>query len=266
MNQGTCSIAQCEKPKKARGWCAMHYARYTRFGDPEATPPRFAEKICTVEGCGGKAKGRSLCGMHYARLLTHGDALYGGAGRSRGEWGRTHEEAFSAAPKAVNAKTGCIEWGGITRHGYGIIQSKVYGSRMAHRVSYSMHNGDLPDDLHVCHTCDNPPCVNPEHLFLGDDKVNVDDMMSKMRHSYGVRHPGAKLDDARVVAILEAFDGGAPRPALAKAYGVSPATVQKITERKSWRHVKFVPTGRLLAHPAWASALDGVAERLQLTT
>lgn len=85
----------------------------------------------------------------------------------------------------INEVTDCWEWqGGTNNIGYGMIrdESKM---RTAHRVSYEEHNNvKIPAGLCVCHTCDNPSCVNPAHLWLGTMKQNMDDMMNKGRGAF----------------------------------------------------------------------------------
>lgn len=194
---------------------------------------------CMVSGCDAAVVARSLCTKHYDRARNVGDIGFGP--RMRRAPGMTHAEAFLATPK-VESTSGCLEWSGHrSSYGYGIIQSKPFGSRGAHRVALEIFLGEaIPDHLHVCHRCDNPPCVNPEHLFLGDDAVNVADMIDKARHAHGEGCRQAKLTEAEVLEILSRYaGGGVGRPELAREYGVSASCIQKITERKTWRHLQI---------------------------
>ncbi|PWJ22819.1 HNH endonuclease [Branchiibius hedensis] len=197
----------------------------------------MTDTTCKQDGCERPTIARGLCTKHYDRARNVGDIEFGP--RTRGRAGLTHAEIFAVTPKCVTS-TGCIEWDGHrSQYQYGIIQSKSFGNRGAHRVAMDMALGErVPDELHVCHRCDNPPCVNPEHLFLGDDLVNVADMIDKGRHAHGERGGGSKLREDQVVEIINRYAaGGIGRPALAREYGVSPACIQKITEGKMWRHL-----------------------------
>ena len=83
--------------------------------------------------------------------------------------------------RAVENENGCWIWSGNkTAHGYGKMCVNGVGTA-AHRYSYSVHKGPIPDGMFVCHTCDTPSCVNPDHLFVGTPKDNYDDMMKKGR-------------------------------------------------------------------------------------
>jgi hypothetical protein len=105
----------------------------------------------------------------------------------------------------------------------------------------------VPQGLHVCHRCDNPPCVNPAHLFLGDRTANMRDMASKGR--YGrvdpavLRAASAKLTEADVAEIRRRLAAGASQFELARAYGVEQTTISHINRRSTWSDVPG-PEGR----------------------
>jgi len=102
----------------------------------------------------------------------------------------------------------------------------------AHRVSWMLHHGPILDKLHVLHKCDNPPCVRPDHLFLGTNGDNVRDCYQKGRRiSSGSHNSNAKLTAAQVEAIR-----ADPRPSAAVAadYGVHPGHVRKLRTRHRW--------------------------------
>lgn len=85
---------------------------------------------------------------------------------------------------SISQTSDCWEWIGPTNHFYGKIWVAIaQRGVMAHRTSYLLNIGEIPDGMKVCHRCDNPPCVNPEHLFLGTQLDNVRDMISKGRRA-----------------------------------------------------------------------------------
>lgn len=111
---------------------------------------------------------------------------------------------------------------------------------LAHRVAWSLANGQpLPED-DVLHECDNPPCCNPSHLFLGSHEINMADMVVKGRSSrkLGERNGRAELSEDDVRAIRERYaSGNVSQTALSTAYGVDQTTISKIVRRKLWPHV-----------------------------
>lgn len=140
----------------------------------------------------------------------------------------------------------CWEWvGSRMSDGYGRIEhgSIISGtciSQLAHRVSWMIaHDRWVPDGLFVCHTCDNRPCVNPNHLFLGTPDDNMQDKKRKGRQSRlpGESNPRAVLTAVDVAHIRRLRSSGASLSDIGDKFGVSISNVSAIALRKRWGHV-----------------------------
>jgi|ERR1044071_47935 len=154
---------------------------------------------------------------------------------------RTEEEvrrdlwARSGGPPdhELKEKGPCRIWiGGKTLDGYG--QFVGCGLNKAHRVSYFPHYQVNPKGYFVCHSCDNPSCVNPYHLFLGTPKSNAADAVMKKRHSHGENHGNAILTVAKVT-LIRALARHGNHGELAKQFGVGIQTIHNICQNLSWR-------------------------------
>lgn len=127
--------------------------------------------------------------------------------------------------------SGCWLWSsGWDKNGYGTLT----GSKRAHRVSWELVNGPIPKGLMICHKCDTPPCVNPNHMFLGTAADNSKDCVSKNRANNGAKHHKAKLNDKQVIEILK---DQRPAYVIAKDYGVSDVSVCFIKLGGTWSNV-----------------------------
>ena len=134
----------------------------------------------------------------------------------------------------------CHEWqGGRNRRGYGRTRFVLFGGEetYAHRVAYALTWHRLPGPLDVCHTCDNPPCCNPFHLWLGTHAENHADSTNKGR-ARGAHHPKAfKLTPTKVRAIRKAWRQGTKQRAIAQRFDVSQPLVSAILRGTIWTHV-----------------------------
>lgn len=132
----------------------------------------------------------------------------------------------------------CRVWvGSRKRTGYGVV---IIGGKphYTHRLSYELHHGPIPEGKLVMHLCDNPPCINADHLRLGTDADNVADMDRKGRRRTvsrtGTTHYRTRFSDADVLAIRASKETHA---ALARYYGVSDGTIAAIRKRVNWKHL-----------------------------
>lgn len=127
-----------------------------------------------------------------------------------------------------DASCGCWVWVGCTdADGYGIIRHNGTNVR-AHRASYQIHKGETPSHLAVCHSCDNPCCVNPDHLFLGDETDNNRDAVTKGRHKTG------SVMNYEIAAQVRKAKEKLTGRTVAKQFGISEAAVSRITNFKRW--------------------------------
>jgi len=140
---------------------------------------------------------------------------------------------------------GCWEWQGALykKTGYGKLFDSDYrrGVSLAHRFFYSHYIGyPIPDNVMVLHHCDNPPCVNPKHLFLGNHLINMQDCIAKGRkhHCSGILNHRAILTEAEVLEIRASYIPMVVTTTdLSKKYGVSREQIHSIIARKSWKHI-----------------------------
>lgn len=134
----------------------------------------------------------------------------------------------------------CIEWPyKRMRSGYGKINVGVNDERLVHRYAYELVHGAVSTDFDICHTCDNPPCFNPNHLFVGTRLDNVTDCIQKNRFIYP--HTPSVLSSEQAKEIRETFvikpkgKRGHGLKYFAEKYGVSMGTISAIVHNRSWK-------------------------------
>lgn len=195
--EGLCCVKSCDKVELAIGFCNMHWRRLKKYGSPVLLKMPAAAN-----------KGRPLIQRFMERVSVEED--------------------------------GCWIWtAGKDHDGYGCFRAVIDGKQYhrAHRFSVVYHKGVHPEQSqNVCHTCDNPACVNPAHLFIGSVAENQQD---KWRKNRGYVHRGgshwiAKLNEDDVRVIRASTD---KQKDIAAKFGITQTTVSDIRRRKSWAHI-----------------------------
>lgn len=182
-----------------------------------------------------------------------------------------HKHLVKFWKRVSKLQSGCWEWvGGKNQDGYGKfwVVSRSHG---AHRVSWVIHNGQIPKGIQVLHKCDNPPCVNPSHLFSGSNLDNVSDRVAKGRSNatrgenhhfrlhpekiirgdehfsrrhpelipHGIEHHKATLNPEKILKIRKIYsEGSHSYKSIGAMFGVHKETVGDIIRRRYWKHVK----------------------------
>ena len=180
--------------------------------------------ICAVDGCDRRKRSRGWCSSHYNHWHTTREVP-------------TRAYSVEARFNSYVMRAGedeCWPWGGTrTLQGYGQIgiDNKLV---RAHRISYEIAKGKIPDGLIIRHTCDNPPCVNPNHLLAGTHKDNARDAVERGRNPRGERQGPAKLTATLVTDIRFSRANGESVRSLAARCGVSQSTIRRVIYGRSW--------------------------------
>lgn len=195
----------------------------------------MAYKRCKVESCDLKTVALGFCNVHYQRSI-RGMPLDGNPKRT------VMERILSKIKKEHN---GCWLWtgakaGGVTSrpyHKYGYIRIDGKTKKVS-RVLYEMVTGIDLDGYCLCHRCDNPLCVNPDHMFMGSHTDNMRDMISKGRSVHAVGEANhSKLTENQVFELIEMRRGGVSYKDLGEKFGVHPMTARNIVLGKKWKHI-----------------------------
>ena len=189
-----------------------------------------ATVLCAVPGCNKTAKTRGVCHAHHSRIL-RGTPLTVPARIM----GRSKMERFWSKVARGSADE-CWPWlGGRGRKGYGVFRDG--GINRSHRVAWELTNGPVEEGQQVLHRCDNPPCCNPAHLFLGDNTVNMADKLAKGRQIHGEAQYNAILKATDIPSIRALLRQGVTEEEIGQRYGVSRGAISNIKRKRSWVRV-----------------------------
>jgi hypothetical protein len=233
----SCLVKNCENKYKAKGFCHKHYEKNKKYGAPLA---KKEMKSCSIENCENKHSGKGFCNKHYQKNKKYGDPLAGKHSQSKAG---SKEYIYENSEIDIND---CWLWKKYKNNkGYGhpSFKGKLI---LAHRLSYLTFVGEIPNNLHVLHNCDNPSCVNPKHLFLGDQEDNMKDMVNKNRQSKGEAHGRSKLVQKEVNEIRTLWSAELAERAkgkgiqltqreLAKRFEISQIQISYILNNKRWK-------------------------------
>ncbi|GIN88690.1 hypothetical protein J6TS2_50760 [Heyndrickxia sporothermodurans] len=188
------------------------------------------EKICKIDGCKGKYKGLGYCTKHYQRFKKHGDPLKNNRRKKLITFDIDENGCFNCTSHA--------ECNG----GYHRMRVGKDKHILIHRFIYEQCYGMIPNDLIVRHKCDNPHCINPEHLELGTYQDNMMDKVNRGRCNspYGERVKQSKLKENDVKEIRYLLTKNLGISEIARKYGVSPASISRIKDGISWVKVKGI--------------------------
>jgi hypothetical protein len=193
-------MPQCDGKLKGLGLCVKHYTRKRRYGDPEIVNPPNRGSSCTRK---------------YPDIISRFEDSY-----------------------EIIMETGCWIWKkNRIPSGYGVLtwDNKRYA---AHRFSYELFKGKIEPGYFVCHKCDVPSCINPDHLFLGTAIENFNDMRAKKRHAIGIRNRAVKLTEQDVIDIRNKDYSYGDLKLMCEKYNVSHSTICRARSGKGWKHLK----------------------------
>lgn len=177
---------------------------------------------------------KCICSCGLEKLVCKNNLIYG-LSKSCGCYSKV--KATELFHTKYEKTEGCWIWkGNVSNVGYARFGKKGLASRQAWMQAYGYH----PGKLHVCHKCDNPLCVNPEHLFLGTDADNVRDKVQKNRHPKGTSTYNAKLNEEKIILIRKYLRENKSSKEIAKEFGVNVNTIQDIKINRTWKHVPLM--------------------------
>lgn len=190
-------------------------------------------KLCSAPDCNDKFVAKGYCDRHYRHFKKHGKPIK--TIRDSLEIDRFYSKI------KIDDTSECHEWtDALCPWGYGMFRPKGQKQVKAHRYSYALKHGAIPDGMYICHHCDNPKCVNVQHLFLGTALENNKDKIDKNRHNSpkGVNHFRVKVSEQCVIEVKKLLKEIKSPTKVAKQLNVPVHFVENIKYKRTWNHVQ----------------------------
>lgn len=239
---------------KIKNTCAKCTQEFLSF--PSEGQRVYCSKVCAGQNYQRITRNCLICTTAYAKKPSKTDTKYCSkkcrivaTARNGTFWNTaTKEEAIDRIRKSyekfVIKHDGCWDWSGYkNNHGYGVLAA-IGGkgkTTKAHRASWIIHKGDIPEGLWILHHCDNPACSNPDHLYAGTPKDNSRDAYARNRmpDTHGENHPRTKLTNAQVIEIKKLLLTDPFNKNIAALYNVAVHVISSIRAGKSFRNIKL---------------------------
>lgn len=198
----------------------------------------MTKRTCSTPECTNAHYGRGWCKFHYQRAYLSGNL------EAQPRTLAKPTDSLDTRLRNIGwtvTESGCWEWNGsLDSHGYGQLAVNRGRPWKAYRIAYEAWVKVPEPNVDICHTCDNPRCINPAHLFEGSRQDNITDMVNKRRQANGERKTNHKLKDDQVDAIREEYSaGGVYQRDIALKYGVSQAQISNVVLGKNRKHKTF---------------------------
>lgn len=195
----------------------------------------MSKATCAHPACERDSRAVGLCANHYQQKL-YAERRTAQSRQYRVGYPDLEERFHSKYVRGADSQ--CWEWRGARREfGHGII-TRNGRVEVASRIALELATGEpAPDGMLACHRCDNPPCVNPKHLYWGTRQDNANDAVARSRYALGSDRPQARLIESNVADIKRRRAAGETIAELSREFGVSQPTIRSITTGKKWKHV-----------------------------
>jgi len=217
--------------RKGRLGCGLGMPSPRQRGEQNPSAKLTVEDVCRIRSLRNSGRIYREIAEEYGISKSHVQRIVCGVSWRELARKKTEEEFFWSRV-GRNTEESCWEWtGGHYKSGYGYFRWEGK-SRLSHRLAWELSVGPIPNGLFVCHTCNNPSCINPRHLFLGSQEENMQHMVQEGRH-----RGNAKLNEEDILEIRHLYSVGVPVREIAEKFQIHSNSVWRCVTGKAWSRV-----------------------------